>query len=102
MRVLGAVMHDDRGVLSHQHVSRVVLIRIHRVSDFVFFFLGFYLRDFAAQSDGASLTDVSVVFHTVILDSIVIYLHILLFYLSCVIYLSFSYSISYARLVMRT
>jgi hypothetical protein len=41
MRVLGAVLRYDRGVLSHQYVSRVVFIRIHRVLGFVFFFWDF-------------------------------------------------------------
>jgi hypothetical protein len=38
MRMLGAVLRDDRGVSPHQLVSRVVLIRIHRVSGLIISF----------------------------------------------------------------
>jgi hypothetical protein len=71
MRVLCAVLYDDRGVSPHQHVSMVVLIRIHRVSSFGSFFWNFYLRNFVAHSDGVSLVVVGVVFRTVLMNCIV-------------------------------
>jgi hypothetical protein len=41
MRVLDAVLRDDRGVLPHQYVNKVILIWIHRVSGFRSFFCDF-------------------------------------------------------------
>jgi hypothetical protein len=41
MRVLGTVLRDDKDFSPHHHVSMVVLIRIHRVLGFVFFFWDF-------------------------------------------------------------
>jgi hypothetical protein len=60
-RVLGTVLCDDRDVSLHLHVSRVV---DYDSSGFEFYFLllGFYLRDFAAHSDGASPADADVVY----------------------------------------
>jgi hypothetical protein len=53
--VLAIVLRDDRGALMHQYVSWVVDLR-----DFEF-----YLRDFAAHSDGVSPADAGVIFYTV-------------------------------------
>jgi hypothetical protein len=49
----------------------------------LFILLGFSLRDFAAHSDGASPADVGVVFSLFILDCMVMYIILLLFYLLC-------------------
>jgi hypothetical protein len=57
-------------------------------SDFAsyFFLLGFYLRDFAAHSDGASPADVGVVFYFVTLNCILFYIIIIIIlFCNCVI-----------------
>jgi hypothetical protein len=86
MRVLGAVTCDDRGVSLHQHGERGRFWLGSIEFRVCFLLLGFYLRDFAVHSDGASPVDVGVVFHTVILDCVVMYLYLLLFRLfsSCI------------------
>jgi hypothetical protein len=92
--VLGAVLCGDRVASPHPHMSRVVDYDPLGF-EFYFFLLGFYLRGFAAHSDVASPADVGIVLCFVTLD-----------YIYCFVYsvfdLFYSFSLLYARLVVRT
>jgi hypothetical protein len=100
-RVLGTVLWDNKSTPPHQLVSRIVLVRTPRVSGFDYFF-GVLFERFVAHSDGASPCRcrrwIYLIFWTV-LSCIYIYYCFVLF---CVIYFFSSYSLSYARLVVRT
>jgi hypothetical protein len=67
--VLGAVLRGDRDSSPHPHLSRVVDLDPSGF-EFYFFLLGFYLRGFAAHSDGASPGNAGVVLCFVTLDCI--------------------------------
>jgi hypothetical protein len=99
MRVLGAVMHSDRDVSPHPHVSRVVDDDPSGF-EFYLFLLSFHLRCLAAHSDGASSADVGVVFLFYYSE-----LYIILYYyyfIYFVIGLFYSFSLPYACLVVRS
>jgi hypothetical protein len=98
------VMHDDKGISAHQHVSWVVLYGTPRVIGFYFFLFGIYLRDFAVHSDGVSSADVG---HCILLLFwIVSGMYLLLLLLFCLFcdycdYCALFIKSFYARLVVR-
>jgi hypothetical protein len=84
--VLGAVLRDVRGVLSHQHCEQGSSIMTYQLSNFSSFFWVF-LRDFIVHSDGVSLIDVGRCIVLYIMDYIVMYLLLLLFFYFMLLYL---------------
>jgi hypothetical protein len=69
--------------------------------EFYLFLLGFYLRDFAAHSDGASPGDVGVVFLFCYSELYIILYYYYYYFIYSVIGLFYSFSLPYARLVVR-
>jgi hypothetical protein len=100
-RVLGAVLRDDRDASPHPHVSRVVDYDLSGF-EFYFFLLRFYLRDFAAHSDGVSPVDVGVVFYSCYSGLLLFCIIIIIVLFILRFFLFYSFSLSYARLVVRT
>jgi hypothetical protein len=76
--VLGTVLRDDRDASLHLHVSRVD-DRIHQF--FCLFILEFLFERFAAHFDGASPRQCMYCTLLFILDCMVMFLNLLLFFL---------------------
>jgi hypothetical protein len=93
MRVLDTVLYNDIGVSLHQHVSKVILTRINRI-------LSFYLRYFAIHFDEVNLADVGRCIFLFILDYIRHVFIIIILFILC--YYIYSFSLPYARFVVRT
>jgi hypothetical protein len=99
MRVLGAVLQDIRGASPHQHSEQSN--RLELIGDRVFVLsFGFYLRDFCCPFQWSQSRRCQMLYFTVYsgLYTVLYYYY----FVYSVFGLFYSFSLPYARLVVRT